>query len=323
MTLTLNGRADLVEPAARLLASAIDTGDGGTAEQRRVLELVVHVVWDRPDLELASLDPLGIDEARILRPDPVVRRRVRMFLVLLELCRHPLTAAQVERTDAFAAAIGDDDDIGLVMAREMVERSRAEAAEHFFLAWSAASVQLSEPLLVERFRRIGIIDPELATMLHSMVELPRGTLGREYVEFYMEHKFRFPGEGGVDPAFFVAHDMTHLIGGFGASAVDEVSLSALQLAMSDSDAHWMIFLASMAGYEAGLIAGKTDFVPKEAIMAREGAAESIFEGFARGSQCSGDFSIADHLSMVHLPIAQIREMYSVPAPTVPFPEFID
>ena len=82
MTLTLNSRSDLVEPAARLLATAIDIGDGGTAEQRRVLEL----------------------------------------------CRHPLTDAQVARVDAFAAAIGEPDDTGLELARDLVEKSRAEAA---------------------------------------------------------------------------------------------------------------------------------------------------------------------------------------------------
>ena len=52
MTLTLNSRSDLVEPAARLLASAIDLGDGGTAEQRRILELVVHNIWHRPDIDV-------------------------------------------------------------------------------------------------------------------------------------------------------------------------------------------------------------------------------------------------------------------------------
>lgn len=306
-----------------MLASAIDLGDGGTAEQRRVLELVLHNIWNRPDLHVESLEPMSVDEAEMFRSDDVVHRRLRMFLVLLEVCRHPLTAEQVARVDAYASAIGEIDDVGLKMAREVVGNSREEAAKHFYLAWSSSSVKLSESVLVERFKTIGAVDPELAAMLRNMRDLPRGTLGREYVEFYMEHKFQFPGEGVSDPAFFVAHDMTHLIGGFGATAADEVALSAMQLAMSDSDEHWMIFLASMAGYEVGIIWGHTDFVAKEGMLAREGAPELIFEGFERGSKCSGDFSIADHLSMVHLPISKIREMYSVPAPSQPFPLLID
>ncbi|MFM8862671.1 MAG: hypothetical protein ACKOIA_09510 [Acidimicrobiia bacterium] len=323
MTLTLNGRSDLVEPAARLLASAIDLGDGGTVEQRKVLELVVHNIWHRPDIDVSTLEPMSVDEAEMFRSDRIIHRRLRMFLVLLELCRHPLSAEQVERVDAYATAIGEHDDTGLEMARELVSTSREEAAAHFWLAWNSSSVLLSEAVLVERLERIGAVDPELAAMLHKMIELPRGTLGREYVEFYMEYKFQFPGEGVSHPAFFVAHDMTHLIAGFGPTGPEEVALSAMQLAMNDSDEHWMIFLASMAAYEVGISSGTTDFEGKAAILARDGAVELLFEGFERGSQCSGDFSIADHLSMAHLPIAQVREMYSVPAPSVPFPAFIN
>lgn len=323
MTLTLNSRSDLVEPAARLLASAIDIGDGGTAEQRRILELVVHNIWHRPDLDIATLQPMSLDEAEIFRSDTIVHRRLRMFLVLLELCRHPLSPEQVARIDAFASAIGEVDDAGLQLARDLVGSSQQDAADHFWLAWSSSREKLSEAVLLERYEQIGAVDPELASMLRHMSELPRGTLGREYVEFYMEYKFQFPGEGVENPAFFVGHDMTHLIAGFGPSGPEEVALSAMQLAMNDSDEHWMVFLASIAAYEVGISSGTTDFAAKEGILTREGATELVFEGFDRGSRCSGDFSIADHLSMKHLPISQIREMYSVPAPAVPFPEFID
>ncbi|NCY15862.1 MAG: hypothetical protein EBX39_03670 [Actinobacteria bacterium] len=322
VTHSIKNNPDLVEPAARLLASAIDTGDGGTAEQRRVLDLVVHNIWHRPDIDISALAPMSVEEAEIFRSDEVVHRRLRMFLVLLELCRHPLTAEQVARVDAYAAAIGEYEDAGLAMARDLVGRSREEAAQHFFLAWSSSMTKLSEAVLVERFEQIGAVDPELATMLRKMGELPRGTLGREYVEFYMEYKFQFPGDGVSNPAFFVAHDMTHLIAGFGPSAPEEVALSAMQLAMNDSDEHWMLFLTSMAAFEIGISSGTTDFQAKDGILLREGAAELIHEGFERGTRCTGDFSIADHLSMAHLPIAQIREMFSVPAPSVPFPAFI-
>lgn len=323
MTLTLNSRSDLVEPAARLLASAIDVGDGGTAEQHRILELVVHNIWHRPDIDVTALEPMSVEEAEIFRSDTVVHRRLRMFLVLLELCRHPLSADQVARIDAYVSAIGEVDDAGLELARELVGSSRQAAAEHFFLAWSSSREKLSEAVLLERYERIGAVDPEMAAMLRKMGELPRGTLGREYVEFYMEHKFQFPGDGVENPAFFVGHDMTHLIAGFGPTGPEEVALSAMQLAMSDSDEHWMVFLASIAAYEVGITSGTTDFSAKEGILMREGAAELVFEGFDRGAQCTGDFSIADHLSMAHLPIAQIREMYSVPEPSVPFPLFIE
>ena len=322
MTLTLNNRSDLVEPAARLLATAIDTGDGGTDEQRRILESIVHGIWQRPDLAISDLEPLSVEEAGIFRSDRIVHRRLRMLLVLLEFCRHPLTPEQVAKVDAYASAIGEDNDAGLELARGAVGNHREEAVDHFLLAWESARVQLSESVLLERFERIGEVDPELVALLKGFQDLPRGTLGREYLEFYMQYKFQLPGDGVENPAFFVAHDMTHLIGGYGPSGPEEIALSAMQLAMSDSDEHWMVFLTGLGAYELGILAGE-NFVPKESILNRDGSIELLFEAIERGSQCSGDFSIADHLSMANLPISQIREMYSVPPPREPFPPYID
>ena len=116
--------------------------------------------------------------------------------------------------------------------------------------------------------------------------------------------------------------MTHIIAGIGPTGPEEVALSAMQLAMNDSEEHWMVFLTGLGAYELGVLADE-EFVAKEAVLDRAGSIELLFESIERGSQCSGDFSIADHLSMAHLPIAQIREMYSVPPPRVPFPAFID
>src|SRR6185503_13974527 len=51
-----------VEAATRALLGAIDAGDGGTDEQRAVLAAVVSGYWQRPDLDLATLEPLEPDE---------------------------------------------------------------------------------------------------------------------------------------------------------------------------------------------------------------------------------------------------------------------
>lgn len=85
----------------------------------------------------------------------------------------------------------------------------------------------------------------------------------------------------------------------------------------------MVLLTSMAAYEVAISSGTVEFTAKDGILGRDGVAELVFEGFERGSRCYGDFSTADHLSMVHLPISKIRERYSVPAPVAPFPPFID
>jgi len=84
----------LVETAARALLGGIDTGDGGTPEQRAVLQAFVTDYWERPDLDLVALEPLDPAATAAAFPEAAQRRRVREFMVLLEQCRHPQTADQ-------------------------------------------------------------------------------------------------------------------------------------------------------------------------------------------------------------------------------------
>ena len=123
--------------------------------------------------------------------------------------------------------------------------------------------------------------------------------------------FELPGDNPRTPAFFVGHDMTHVIAGYGTSGEAETSLSAMQLAMDDTDAHWVLMLASMAAYECGL-ARSDSFTGKTAVLARPGATAMLAEAFHRGARCTADFSVADHLAMADLPLEEVRARFGVP-----------
>ena len=60
---------DQVEPVVRALLGSIDTGDGGTTEQRGVIAAFVTGYWGRDDLDLDALAPLSPDETAALIPD--------------------------------------------------------------------------------------------------------------------------------------------------------------------------------------------------------------------------------------------------------------
>ena len=47
------------------------------------------------------------------------------------------------------------------------------------------------------------------------------------------------------PAVFVSHDMCHVIAAYEPIGVDEIALGAMQLGMTDSDAHWLQFLGNL------------------------------------------------------------------------------
>ena len=89
-----------VEAATRGLLGAIHVGDG-MLEQRGVLQAFVTGDLERPDLDLAALEPLDPGATAAAFPEAAERHRIREFMVLLELCRHPQTAEQVALVDRY------------------------------------------------------------------------------------------------------------------------------------------------------------------------------------------------------------------------------
>jgi len=300
-----------VVAATRALLGAIDAGDGGTGEQRAVLGAIVSGYWGRPDLDLTALEPLEPADVAECFPDSAQRHRVREFMVLLELCRHPLTDAQVAHVDEYADALGEDGD-GLRLARTLVRDGTARALADYRRFSDAARVSWAEPSLVERYLRVlDEPDPELAARLTALHDLPEGTLGWEYVEFYRRQGLSLPGVDLYIPAFFVAHDMNHVIAGYGTTGQEETALSAMILGMADTHDHWVLLLTSTAAYELGISKTET-FVGKEAVFAREGAATLIADALRRGAACTDDFSEIDHLALAHLPLDEVRARFGVP-----------
>ena len=301
-----------IEPTVRALLGAIDAGDGGTDEQRGVLRAVVERYWQRPDLDLTSITPLDPAATTAAIPDPAMRGRVRELMVALELCRHPLTPEQVALVDEYAAALGEDGP-GLLLARDLTGTTMAQTAVDFARSRDAVFAEWSEQSLVAQYvDSLPAPDPELRDRLLSFWDLPEGTLGREYVEFYRRHGFELPGESPATPAFFVAHDMTHVIAGYGPTGPEEVALSACILAMHDTHAHWVLMLTSLVAYEVGFSTRQdSGFIAKQALLERDGAADLFAEALARGAACTGDFAMMDHLAAASRPVAEIREEYGV------------
>lgn len=72
------------------------------------------------------------------------------------------------------------------------------------------------------------------------------TLGYEYAEFYRRNGLGLPGDDAHIPLTFVSHDMCHVIGGYELVGVDEIALGGMQLAVSDTDVHWLQLLGNLA-----------------------------------------------------------------------------
>jgi hypothetical protein len=301
----------LVEPVCRVLLGAIDVDGGATTEQRSVLGAIVSGYWGRTNLDLTALPPLDPGDAAAVISDAVHRRRVKELLVLLELCRHPASDAQVQRVDEYAAALGASGP-GLAVARTLVRHGAEQAVADYLRYVDELKPDLAEPSLRDQYAaNLPEPDHELAARLRALHDLSPGTLGREYVEFYRRNQLELPGDDVSMPAVFVSHDMCHVIAGYEPTGQGEIALGALQLAVTDNDAHWIQFLGNLGVHEAGFVQTGS-LVPKTASLTREGAPELLGEAFLRGSQCTGDFTSADHLALVELPLSEVRSRFGVP-----------
>jgi hypothetical protein len=308
------------EPVVRMLLGVIDVDGGATDEQRAVLMAIVAGAFGRADLDVNALQPLDPAAAADAVPTEA-HCRARELAVLLELCRHPLTEAQCDRVEAYAAAL-DDSGPGLDMVRDLVRQGAEVAMADYQRYVEIAQPGLEEPSLRGKYGKTemnadpGPADPELAARLKAMHDLPPGTLGYEYVEFYRRNGLTLPGDDPNSPAVFVAHDMCHVIGGYEPTGQGEIALGAMQLAVTDSDAHWIGFLGNLAIHEAGFLA-TNDLEPKDATLTRAGAPEMVAHAIWRGEQCTGDWTTADHLAMADVPLVEVRERYGVPQISAP------
>ncbi|MEY3361048.1 MAG: hypothetical protein RL531_767 [Actinomycetota bacterium] len=300
-----------VESVVGGLLGAIDVDGGGTEEQLGILRALTTHVWARPDLDLAAVTPLGPSEvaASIGGTDAV--RRFHYLLVLLELCRHPLTEAQDERVRAYADALALDS-IGLEFCRDLVaEGVETARADHDRFEVNLATAQ-REPQLRTSTMRDDATDPELVARIMAFERLPEDTLGFALTRFYADHGLDVPGAtSSTFNYIFVAHDMNHVIAGYDPIAAGEMALGAFQMGMNDSEVSWILCLTNLAIHEAGVIQ-LGDIAPKHATLSRPGVADMFARAMARGVATTGDFAAADHLALADRPLEEVRATYGVP-----------
>ena len=304
---------ELVEPVVRTLLGVIDAEGGPTDEQLAVLRALVNGLWERPDLDLDSMTPFAADQAAYAVQPEDQRNRLRELIVLLELCRHPASDEQVQRADEYAAALHQRGP-GLHLARTLVRKGTDAAMADYMRFIQEPGGSILEPSMSEDYGTADLDapDPELGERLRAMQDLPEGTLGWAYVDFYRRHGFTLPGDDPSMPAVMVAHDMCHVIAGYEPVAEGEIALGAMQLALADTQAHWVGFLGNLAVHEAGII-NKEGFVGKTATLDRPGAADYMARAMVRGTQCTGDFTTADHLALAALPLAEVRAQFGIPS----------
>jgi hypothetical protein len=297
-----------VEPVLAGLIGGIDVAGGPTDEQLAVLRSIATNLWKRDDA-LDDVTPLGpVETARELER-PEAQLRFCELLMALELCRHPQSVPQVRRVEEYVEALGVSE-IEVATVREALETGADETSKDLERFYGGILPEISEVSLRDHYLRLDEPDHELAHRLRVLHDLPEGTLGHAYIEFYRRNNITLPGDDIHLPAHYVNHDMNHVITGYEPTAPGEIARSGFLWAANDSRRNWLEFLISMSIHETGVLT-HGDIRAKVATLKRDGAPALLGEGLERGSHCRTDLSQVDHLALVELPLEQVREQFGV------------
>jgi len=291
------------------LLGAIDVDAGPTPEQLAVLEAFIRHVWHVPELALETVTPLAAAEVSNRLPDDDARLRFCEMAMVLELCRHPQSMTQVERVEEYVDALGVSG-IELETTRTAIERGAAVVAEDLERTYREILPEISELRLRDRYLTLDAPDPALAQRLRALHDLPPGTLGHAYVEFYRRNGLTLPGDDTHLPAHYVNHDMNHVITGYEPTAPGEVARSGFLFAANASRHNWMEFLLTLSIHESGVLT-HGDIRAKFATLGRAGVAELLGEALDRGQHCTVDLPSIDHLAIAAEPLAEIRERFHI------------
>ena len=309
----------LVEPVARGLLGSISCSGGPTVEQQRLLQALLLHLWERPELRVSDLEPLAPEELAAALDDPPTRRVAHLLQMTLEFCRHPQTDAQLALGQAYAEALGVSS-AALEVSRDWLLQGVDQAAADVGRIFNAFLPLRSEPGLAEPLASAHQPEPELVARIEGFAQLPEASLGRALLGYYERFGFPMPGRDACAlNHLYLAHDMTHVIAGIAATSAGEIALSAFQWAMQDNPINESALLASLVTHEAGFVSANPTLAPDHSSLDSPSAAYLLASELKRGSACSADFSLVDHLALAPLPLTEVRRQFKVCRPLQPSP----
>ncbi len=310
---------------SRGLCGLMEVDGGPTAEQQRVFSALATHLLGQETSTLATMDPLTPDRLAEELVDSAWRRLFLQMAIILDLCRHPKSEAQLKHLETYAEALRIDPP-QLEIVRDFAHLSAAEATAKFVRIYDNYMPELSEHQDHQTGSGKQDYDDSFFEAIERLAEMPYGSLGWAFIQLYERNGMTVPSRNTPNPGYYVCHDMNHVITGYEPTGPGEIALGAFKLALSNTDANWMASLTNFLIHEVGLFKHGTDlqFIPyggggepyhgvdgRRGALDLPGSAELFAESLVRGAACTGDFSQLDHLAIAAEPLLEIRRRFHV------------
>ncbi len=242
---------------------------------------------------------------------PGDREHVVQFLAVMALVDGVVDEGRIARALVYAQALGAGAD-GVRQLAELgkghLDWVRADAQRRNLESIAGHEVDESIDAWILPYRAKP--DPALAARYVALGELPAGTLGRAFCDFYRAHGFAFPGEReGVNERFGTPHDSTHVLSGYDTTPGGELLVSTFTAGMHPREpmsGHILpVIMSWHLGIELVKFAGSTTGVLDPA---------AFWHAWARGSATTTDAFAErwDFWSDARRPLDELQAAYAIP-----------
>jgi hypothetical protein len=263
------------------------------------------------DVDVDALAPMSASELAAVVRDAHLRRHTVGFLAVMSTVDASIDAQKIAVVEAYADALDAHPE----------ETRQLAAAAAGKLQWVIADMARQNVRSVTGRPFDGDInqwiqpyraasDPALAARYRGLAQLPEGTLGRTFFDFYQDNGFAFAGEpDGLVEEFATHHDSTHLLSGYSTSPQGEILVSTFTAGMHPQEPVSGHILPVIFSWHigvhitdvAGSLTGALD-------------PEKVWVAWTRGSALTTDVFDQrwDFWSVAHRPVDELREAYEVP-----------
>lgn len=312
------------DPAAALLGlrtlKTIASTPGPIGPAQRAMmqaaqKMILHI-----EADVNTLAPITPAELAAGFPaSEALRRQFTNGMMVIALADGPPQSESIAQVSAFTKALGISEPV-LADLRLMAEGHMLIAKLDFLRRGHIADIfkdqlALRGPLGLAKsvLSMRGVIeDPELAQRYRAWEKLPKGTLGRELIDFYNSHGFAVPGERGGFPEAGLYHDFCHLLGGYSTAPEGEIQVASFTAGFKKERPFYVALFAVLI-FSSGVQMRPTNepFVVMGE-LAKPGVAELMLAAIERGSKVNIDLTDKwDYWAWIEMPIDEVRRKMNI------------
>lgn len=272
-----------------------------------------HILRRRFDLDaLSRIEP---DELAAVFERPALRQQIVNAMIVASFVSGDASEVQVEMIGRFAAALGVEPE-GLDNVRRLVRKQlamlRYDVLRHMYIGERIAEIWHDKGFLgileVVGNLRGWREEPELAARYQALAALPPGTLGREFYDHCRGNGFPLPGERYGVIERMVAHDMAHVLGGYGTDPAGEMQVAAFTAGFRREQSLYIMMFV-LCQFDLGIHIAPV--APPELGMFEP---DAFLRALIRGSKMSVDLlGDWDYWEVIGEPVEVLRQRYGIAA----------